>query len=82
MVVFNNQTVSRIEGAANAFLQRMIDCEFPFSRLFPQAYKSFMTSNRHLAFCPAVQTKKERLCASKRGPLIRAGQYRTVRRVL
>ena len=31
MVVFNNQTVSRIEGAANAFLQRMIDCEFIFS---------------------------------------------------
>jgi hypothetical protein len=26
MVVFNNQTVSRIEGAANGFLQRMIDC--------------------------------------------------------
>jgi len=25
MVVFNNQTVSRIEGAANGFLQRMID---------------------------------------------------------
>jgi len=32
MVVFNNQTVSRIEGAANAFLQRMIDCKFPLSR--------------------------------------------------
>jgi hypothetical protein len=35
MVVFNNQTVSRIEGAANAFLQRMIDCKFPFSRSRP-----------------------------------------------
>lgn len=35
IVVFNNQTVSRVEGAANAFLQRMIDCEFLFSRLFP-----------------------------------------------
>jgi len=32
MVVFNNQTVSRIEGAANTFLQRMIDCKFPLSR--------------------------------------------------
>jgi len=34
MVVFNNQTVSRIEGAANTFLQRMIDCKFMFSRLY------------------------------------------------
>jgi len=33
MVVFNNQTVSRIEGAANTFLQRMIDCKFSLSRL-------------------------------------------------
>jgi len=31
MVVFNNQTISKIEGAANAFLQRMIDCKFIFS---------------------------------------------------
>ena len=31
MVVFNNQTVSRIEGAANAFLQKMIDGEFTLS---------------------------------------------------
>ena len=31
MVVFNNQTVSRIEGAANAFLQKMIDCGSLFS---------------------------------------------------
>lgn len=31
MVVFNNQTVSRIEGAANGFLQRMIDCGFQSS---------------------------------------------------
>ena len=29
MVVFNNQTVSRIEGGANEFLQRMIDCRLP-----------------------------------------------------
>lgn len=34
MVVFNNQTVSRIEGAANTFLQRMIDCKFSFSRFY------------------------------------------------
>lgn len=27
MVVYNNQTVSRIEGAANAFLQRLVDGE-------------------------------------------------------
>jgi exocyst complex component 5 len=31
MVVFNNQTVSRIEGAANEFLQRIIDCMLPSS---------------------------------------------------
>ena len=35
MAVFNNQTVSRIEGAANAFLQRMIDCEFKFPVYVP-----------------------------------------------
>lgn len=33
MVVFNNQTVSRIEGAANTFLQKMIDCKSPYSGL-------------------------------------------------
>lgn len=27
MVIFNNQTVSRIEGAANALLNRLTDCE-------------------------------------------------------
>ena len=27
MVIFNNQTVSRIEGAANALLNRLADCE-------------------------------------------------------
>ena len=33
MVVFNNQTVSRIEGAANMFLQKMIDCKSLYSCL-------------------------------------------------
>lgn len=38
MVVFNNQTVSRIEGAANTFLQKMIDCEFPFPYFWSIGY--------------------------------------------
>lgn len=33
MVVYNNQTVSRIEGAANAFVQRLVDGELSL-RLF------------------------------------------------
>jgi hypothetical protein len=28
MVVFNNQTVSRIEGATNTFVQRLVDCVY------------------------------------------------------
>jgi hypothetical protein len=30
MVTFNNQTVSRIEGAVNNLLQRVTDGQFPF----------------------------------------------------
>ena len=33
MVIFNNQTISRIEGAANTFLQRMIDRESLFLKV-------------------------------------------------
>jgi len=54
MVVFNNQTVSRIEGAANTFLQKMIDCKFTSPISVPSANNSLWISNRRLAFRPAI----------------------------
>jgi hypothetical protein len=34
MVVFNNQTVSKIEGAANALMQRLVDGQYSFTVRF------------------------------------------------
>ena len=33
MVIFNNQTISRIEGSANSLLQRLIDGKLQFMRM-------------------------------------------------
>lgn len=41
MVVFNNQTVSRMESGANGLLQRVTDCKFIFPHatpLFPYSF--------------------------------------------
>ena len=35
MGIFNNQTISRIEGAANALLNRLTDCEWYTSGIRP-----------------------------------------------
>ncbi|KAF9779455.1 exocyst complex component Sec10 [Thelephora terrestris] len=52
MVVFNNQTVSRIEGAANGFLQRMIDSIVAWlsAQLSKQKKNDFAPRNDDLSF--------------------------------
>ena len=74
MVVFNNQAVSRIEGAANGFLQRMIDCRFPPSSFSPP----------HLLFALSKQLSLGFLlsCLSKRGMILRHGMMTSPSRAL
>lgn len=58
MVVFNNQTVSRAEGAANAFLQKMIDCKFPSSRPCSLRLTLALDQQSSLGFPPSCQNKR------------------------
>jgi hypothetical protein len=60
MVVFNNQTISRIEGSANQAMQRITDGKF-----LPQAPQRPLTtlrfpffSNYRMAFVSALEAKK------------------------
>jgi hypothetical protein len=75
MVIFNNQTVSRIEGAANTLLQRVTDCQFPSCLLFLMTISRCVLSDRILLVSPAVKAKTQRLQTSERRPVLRPSQY-------
>ena len=72
MVIFNNQTVSRVEGAANALLNRLIDCEwYPSHFLAIHWHPISLISNCSVAFVATHETEKEWIQASKRWAFIR-----------
>jgi hypothetical protein len=56
MTVFNNQTVSRIEGTANTLLQRMTDGKY-----FPSNRANYLTTFSYniLALSSALETKEK-----------------------
>lgn len=57
MVIFNNQTVSRIEGAANALLNRLTDCKYKLYYIyFPKL--SFVTAIVAYLSAQLVKQKK------------------------
>lgn len=67
MVVFNNQTVSRIEGAANQIMQRLTDCKphfYTICGIYFRGTKSWVTSSNHcLVVVAAYQAEEDRLQA-------------------
>jgi hypothetical protein len=85
MVVFNNQTSSRIEGAVNTLTQRLTDCPFLPSFLSPNP--SLMIYHLHfsrdlVAFRTTRKTETERLQTAERRSVVCPRQHRTVRCVL
>jgi hypothetical protein len=60
MVVFNNQTVSKIEGAANALMQRLLDGRSLLNVCFMRR-RSCNYSGRFLDGYSARQAEKDRL---------------------
>jgi hypothetical protein len=65
MSVFNNQTISRIEGASNGMLQRVADCASPpFAFLWPayvlKRLLMQLRSCHFMAFVAAGKTKEKR----------------------
>ena len=58
MVVFNNQTISRIEGAANTFLQKMIDCKSLCSCLY--FLGSITRPSSAIVTCLSTQLSKQK----------------------
>jgi hypothetical protein len=56
MVVFNNQSVSRLEGGANQLLQRITDCTLCLP-LKPMNPNKFLLSRCTMAFCATHETK-------------------------
>lgn len=60
MVVFNNQTVNKMESGANGLLQRVADCMSPLRVLFDRHSQS-RHSRRLLVVSAVGKTEKERL---------------------
>lgn len=65
MVIFNNQTVSRIEGAANALLNRLTDCEYSNLLVLKKRMIEENHSHPFMAFGAARETKEARLQAQE-----------------
>lgn len=66
MVVFNNQSVSRLEGGANHLLQRVTDCMCrTCSPWKNRSLTTSLTSGCCVVVCTAHETKTERLQASE-----------------
>lgn len=65
MVVFNNQSVSRIEGAANHVMQRLADGRVINCHRVPR-FMLFLSSNHYMAGCSARKAEEERFQAKKR----------------
>lgn len=59
MVIFNSQTVSRIEGAANALMNRLLDCKYSTAvTLANRAYNNYLGSNCCMAVSAAREAKE------------------------
>lgn len=61
MVVFNTQTITRLENGANNLLQRFTDSKFPHSLSCNRFSQSCSFSDCCLVVKPIDQTKEERL---------------------
>lgn len=60
MVIFNNQSVSKIEGAANALLNRLTDCKRSFHSLQKYMANGLASAvNTWLSLCLSKQKKNE-----------------------
>jgi Exocyst complex component Sec10 len=78
MVVYNNQAVSRIEGAANSLIQRLVDCESG-SSLTPKVLVVTVLckwiSYRWMAISTIAEAEKDRLQTSQRRLVVRQSQH-------
>lgn len=80
MGIFNNQTISRIEGAVNGMLEKVADSEsyyfyFYFGEPWWLLIRATATCNSdyHLARLPTRKAKEERLQTQERRPLFCTG---------